>query len=104
MEKKDLDKWQESHTIVYTARWNRLKSAWLKHIRGVSFEEIVEANLLDIIKHPSKTKQQILIFEYKGYTWAVPYVIDERGVFLKTLYPSRKYHKLYKQGEVYEKI
>jgi len=99
MEKKELDKPEESNTIVYTIRWNRIKSAWLKRIRGVSFEEILETNLLDIIKHPSKANQRILIFEYKGHTWVAPCVIEERIVFLKTLYPSRKYHRLYKEGE-----
>jgi hypothetical protein len=31
-----------------------------------------------------------------GYTWVVPFVIEEdETIFLKTAYPSRKFHKLY---------
>jgi len=78
-------------------RWSPLKSKRLKRTRGVSFEEIIDAELLDVRDHPSRHGQQILIFDYKGYIWAVPFLIDEEGIFLKTLYPSRKYHKLYKE-------
>jgi len=72
-----------------------LKSGRLKRTRGVSFEEIIHGELLGIREHPSRHDQQILIFEYKGHVWAVPFVINEEGLFLKTLYRSRKYHKLY---------
>ena len=78
-------------------KWSLLKSRRLKRTRGVSFEEIIQAELLDIRGHPSRDGQQILIFDYKGYVWVVPFIIDEEGIFLKTLYPSRKYQKLYKK-------
>jgi hypothetical protein len=42
MEKKELDKSKESNTIVYTIRWNQIKSFWLKRIRKVSFEELFD--------------------------------------------------------------
>lgn len=77
--------------------WSPLKSKRLKRTRGVSFEEIVHAKLLDIREHPSRSDQKILIYDYKGYIWAVPFIIDNQGIFLKTLYPSRKYQKLYKK-------
>lgn len=64
-------------------RWNSTKSARLKRQRGVSFEEIVRAKLLGIREHPRRNEQQILIFEHKGYIWAVPFVIDDEGDFLK---------------------
>ncbi len=78
-------------------KWNSLKSQRLKRVRGVSFEEIIQAELLDIRDHPSRIGQQILIYKYKGYVWVVPFIIREEGIFLKTLYPSRKYKKLYKK-------
>ena len=78
-------------------RWNPLKSKRLKRTRGVSFEEIIHAKLLGIREHPTRNGQQILIYDYKGYIWAVPFIIDGEGVFLKTLYPSRKYQKLYRK-------
>jgi hypothetical protein len=81
-------------------RWNALKSERLKRTRGVSFEEIVSSKLIDIRKHPNKENQKILIYRYKGYLWAVPYVTDGDVIFLKTLYPSRKLTKLYKRGKI----
>lgn len=78
-------------------RWSPLKNKRLKRTRGVSFEEIIHGELLGICKHPNRDEQQILIYGYKGYVWAVPFVIDGEGIFLKTLYPSRKYKKLYKK-------
>lgn len=97
MEKKELDKSEESNTIVYTVDWNPTKSVRLKRIRGVSFEEIFEGKLLDMRENPSRSDQQILIFDYRGYIWAVPCVIEGEGIFLKTLYRSRKYQKIYKK-------
>jgi hypothetical protein len=81
-------------------RWNSLKSKRLKRTRGVSFEEILNAALVAVIQHPRKSHQNVMLFEYKHYIWVVPYVIDERGIFLKTLFPSRKYTKLYKRGKL----
>jgi hypothetical protein len=96
MDKKDVDKSGKCNTIVYTIRWNEVKSARLKRIRGVSFDEIIKTEYLDTVDHPSRTDQQIFIFDYNGYVWAVPFVVDNEGVFLKTLYKSRKFNKIYK--------
>jgi hypothetical protein len=97
MEKKELDKLHKSNTIVYTVNWNPTKSIRLKRIRGASFEEIFEGELLDIRENPSRSDQQLLIFDYRGHIWAVPCVIEEQVIFLKTLYRSRKYQKIYKK-------
>lgn len=83
--------------------WNTLKSERLKRTRGVSFEEIIASRLIDIRKHPSKENQKILIYRYKGYLWAVPYVIEDEAIYLKTIYPSRKLMKLYKKRRRDEK-
>lgn len=97
MDKKELDKPYESNTIVYTVDWNPTKSLRLKRIRGVSFEEIFTGELLDIRENPGRNDQHILIFDYRGCIWAVPCVIEGQGIFLKTLYRSRKYQKIYKK-------
>ena len=80
-------------------RWNLLKSDRLKRTRGVSFEEILQSKLVAVKKHPTREHQNIMLFERKGYIWVVPYVESEDAFFLKTLYPSRKYTKLFKRGE-----
>jgi hypothetical protein len=82
-------------------RWNLLKSDRLKRTRGASFEDLMQGGtLLAVKRHPARTHQQIMLFLFKGYVWIVPYVETEREVFLKTLYPSRKYTKLHRRGEV----
>lgn len=81
-------------------RWNLLKSERLKETRGASFEDIVQAKIIAVKRHPAKKHQSIMLFEYKGYIWVIPYIQDEEGFFLKTLYPSRKYTRMYKRGEI----
>ncbi len=78
-------------------RWNPLKSERLKKTRGVSFEEIISSKLIDIRKHPNREDQRVMVFEYKRYLWAVPYVVEEGCIFLKTIYASRKLMKIYKK-------
>jgi len=81
-------------------RWDSRKSELLKRTRGVSFEEILKAAPLSVRENPARPHQNILLFELHGYIWIVPYV--ERGdeIFLKTLYPSRKFTKKWRQGEL----
>ena len=78
-------------------RWSHLKSERLKRTRGVSFGEIIAAELVGVKRHPRREGQNIMLFKYKGYIWIVPYVETEDHIFLKTLYPSRKYTKIYKK-------
>ena len=109
MNKNYLDKYRLSiYNCIYSnsleafegeIRWNPLKSMWLKRTRGISFEEIVHAKFIDISGHSSRDNQLILICEYRGYVWAVPFVFDRLGIFLKTLYQSRKFKKIYLKKE-----
>ena len=78
-------------------KWSPLKNEELKRTRGVSFEEIINAKLIGIKKHPSRKDQNIMLFEYKEYVWVVPYVVEKNYIFLKTLFPSRKYTREYKK-------
>ena len=83
-------------------RWSQLKSERLKGTRGVSFEEIIssESELIAVKSNPKRADQNIMLFKLKGYLWIVPYVEEKDHIFLKTLYPSRKYTKLYRKGEL----
>jgi len=81
-------------------RWSQLKSERLKKTRGVSFEEIISSELIAVRVHSKRTDQSIMFFELKGYIWIVPYVEEKDYIFLKTLYPSRKFTKLYRKGEL----
>ena len=79
-------------------RWDVLKSERLKRTRGVSFEELIQAKLIAVKQHPGRTHQQIMLFDHKGYIWVAPFIEAENEIFLKTLFPSRKYTQLYRKG------
>lgn len=78
-------------------KWSVLKSRRLKRTRGVSFEEIIKAEFVDFKDNPRRQNQRIMLFEYKNYIWLVPFVQEGNTIFLKTLYPSRKYTKIYRK-------
>lgn len=81
-------------------RWDAAKSERLKRERGVSFGEIIHAELVGVLKHSTRANQNILLFRHKGYIWVVPYVSRAGGIFLKTLFPSRKYTRMLERGEL----
>jgi len=86
---------------VKIIRWNEEKNAQLRLIRGVSFEDIQEA-ILDgrvhrIEIHPNQEKypnQKKLYVEIEQYIYVVPFVENDKEIFFKTIYPSRKDTKL----------
>ena len=80
-------------------KWNSLKSKRLKKTRGASFEEVLKGEPIDMIDHPARTGQKILLVWYQNYVWAAPCIETEDGVFLKTLYRCRKYTKMFKRGK-----
>ena len=79
-------------------KWDPSKNKQLKASRGTSFEDLLnKGNLISVKRHPKRKEQNIMLFEFKKYIWIVPYVEEEKGtIFLKTLYPSRKYTKIIK--------
>lgn len=83
-------------------RWGAEKNEYLKATRSVCFEDVVVSieagGLLDDIEHSNSSKypkQRILIVLIVDYVYSVPYVSNNEGVFLKTIYPSRKHAALY---------
>lgn len=82
--------------------WDEAKNEKLKVERGIGFEEIVfhieRGNVLDILEHPNRERyrgQRILVVQRDDYVYLVPFVEDEKLVFLKTIIPSRKATKQY---------
>lgn len=78
------------------------KNSQLKDQRGVGFEDVLLAievgSVLDDLAHPNKDKypdQSILIITVKNHVYIVPYVEDDKSVFLKTIIPSRKMNQRY---------
>jgi len=80
--------------------WNLLKSARLKRARGASFTDLLAGELVAVKRHPEKEHQNIMLFWYKEHIWVIPYVENDKEVFLKTLYASRKYTRLYREGKL----
>jgi len=85
-----------------TFNWNHEKNEILKQERDISFEDIVfcieNGFLIDIIEHPNQEKyrgQKIYAVNFNEYVYLVPFVESEDEIFLKTVYPSRKYTKNY---------
>ena len=81
-------------------RWDPGKSELLKRVRGVSFGEILQAEFIGTVEHTSRKNQELYLFHYKAYIWVVPFVKHGGEIFLKTLFPSRKYTKMYEKGEL----
>ncbi len=87
-----------------TFNWDPEKNALLKRTRGVSFEEIVAAiedgGVLGVLEHPNPERypnQRVYLVEFMDYVFVVPFVREEtkRELVLKTIYPSRKYTRIY---------
>ena len=83
--------------------WNKEKSIELKKSRAVSFEDVIfhiqNGDLLDVLDHPNKTKypnQKIFVLVINEYIYYVPFVENDSSYFLKTIIPSRKLFKTYK--------
>lgn len=82
--------------------WNEDKDRWLRQVRGISFERVTELifqnKILDIVENPNQEKypgQRLLIIEIDNYVYIVPFVKEDKHVFLKTIIPSRKATRKY---------
>ena len=84
--------------------WNTEKAAALQSNRArgnVSFEECVAAleggKLLDVSPNPSSNhpSQKMFVLNIDNYAYCVPFVETDTEIFLKTVFPSRKYTALY---------
>ena len=82
--------------------WDYKKNELLKQSRGVSFEQVVAAietdEIVEFFTHPNKSKypnQIIILINIEDYIYAVPTVIEKDAIILKTIYPSRKYSRIF---------
>ena len=91
-----------------TIRYNLEKNEILKLQRDISFEDVILAlengYLLDDITHPNKEKYPdqnifIILIQIKDYVYLVPYVEDDKSIFLKTIIPSRQMNKKYNKKD-----
>ena len=82
-------------------RWNEEKNRLLKKERGIGFEAIFllmeEGAIVDIQTNPNYSNQEYYFFEIESYIYCVPVVETESEIFLKTIFPSRKFTKQFKR-------
>lgn len=77
--------------------WNNDKNETLKKLRWVCFEDVLNAEIIDDLEHPNKDKypnQRIMVVKIWDYPYICPYVENENFIFLKTIFPDRRYKKL----------
>lgn len=58
--------------------------------------ELEMGRLIDDLAHPRRPNQRVLIVELNNYLCAVPYVLDQGQMFLKTIYPDRSLKEKYR--------
>ena len=84
--------------------WNPEKALVLRASagrHGVSFEEcliaISEGRILADLPNPNPqfNHQRMYVLNINDYAFVVPYVVSEDGIFLKTVFPSRKHTAMY---------
>jgi uncharacterized DUF497 family protein len=82
--------------------WNNNKNEKLKQQRDVSFEEIIyqiqNDGLVEILDYPNEEiykGQRIFVVVFRKYIYLVPFIENEKEIFLKTIIPSRKFTKMY---------
>jgi len=78
-------------------RFDFEKSKKLRIERGIGFEEIIalldETHILNVEQHPNQIRypnQKVYTVSVDAYAYLVPFVSNEKEIFLKTIIPSRK--------------
>ena len=86
--------------------WDNEKNETLKEERDICFEDIerviLDKQILDIRPHFNQERypnQKILIVKLNNYVYYVPFVRDDKKLFLKSIIPSRKYNKIYNKKD-----
>ena len=80
--------------------WDKRKNQELIDKRGLSFdlisELILQKEYVAILENTAREGQYIFLVPIDEYIHVVPFVIDDNdNIVLKTIYPSRKFQKLY---------
>jgi len=86
-----------------TYEYSAAKNSKLLSERGIGFEDIIAIlnarSALTVLDHPNRVKypgQKIYVVDINDYVYLVPF--ERRGcrIVLKTVYPSRKFTRLYR--------
>jgi len=79
--------------------WNPEKNEIIKRERWITFEAIAylieSGQIIGIEENPERSNQKIYVLNIENYAVIVPFVENDKEIFLKTAFPSRKYTKRY---------
>lgn len=87
--------------MKYRFDFNKEKDELLKETRDIGFDDAIQAiadgRLVSNIPHPKYPNQWMFLLYIQEYIYVVPYVKNEltKVYFLKTIFTSRKYTKLF---------
>ncbi len=83
--------------------WIEEKNQLLQLQRGISFNDVLtiieNKKVIDRKIHPNQDKypgQQIFIIFFNDYIYYVPFVENEKEIFVKSIISSRKFNQFYK--------
>ena len=86
--------------------WDSQNNEWLKKERNISFEKIIfhlsQGDVWKISDHPDQENypgQRIYFVMVESYVYLVPHVVEKDYIFLKTVIPSRKATKAYRNEQ-----
>ena len=90
--------------------WDPEKNKRLKKERKISFEQVIfhlsRGDVWKTADHPDQEHypgQKLYFVIIGGYIYLVPHIIEKEYIFLKTVIPSRKATKMYKD-EIVSKV
>ena len=79
--------------------WDPEKNERLLRERGISFEvcaiKIEREDVVDILDNRNYPRQKTFVLEIKNYIYLIPFIEDDKKIFLKTVFPSRKFTRKY---------
>lgn len=79
--------------------WDEDKNDWLRRERGVCFEDVLDCfqngEFFGVFENPSANfpNQTVFLVRIDGYPHIVPFVENEKEIFLKTIIPDRRFKK-----------
>ena len=86
--------------------FNEEKNKKLFLQRGVTFEQAIEVIANDKIlfdfKHPKVEQypnQRIMVIAIENYPYCIPYIMNDKEIVLKTIYPDRRFKKLLEEKD-----
>jgi hypothetical protein len=86
--------------------WDSKKNEWLKKERNISFEKILfhlgRGDVWKVADHPDQKNypgQRIYFVIAEEYIHLGPHVVEKDRIFLKTIIPSQKATRAYKEQQ-----